>query len=375
MITTALNMLFGDRVKHVVLVLGLSLAAFLITQQGAIFLGLMQRATGPVQNITQADLWVTDSSTRYISEFRPLSDSQLQAVRSAPGVEWAEPLFVGRGLVELPDGRIHFAQVLGIDRTTLIGQPPRMLQGSLDDLRRPNAVIIDETGRRKLGNLRIGDELKLNDRRAVVVGICQARGGFDGNTLIYTTLDQAYAFVPVGRKRLSYVLVKCADGANTQDVADAIGDGTHLVALTRAQLSDRTVRWVLRETGIGINFSITVLLGIIVGLVIAAAILYQFTTDNIRHFAVFKALGATSRQLALMVVAQAIVVGVNGFAIGIGFASAFALAGRSPEAQLVAYLPWQLPLFSAGAMTVCVALGSLLSLRRVIRVEPGMVFT
>jgi len=374
MLRIALAMLFGDRAKYLTLVLGLSFAALLIAQQGAIFLGLLTRATGPLQNMTQADLWVTDPATHYVSEFRALSDKEVQLVRSVPGVEWASPLFTGRGLVELADGRIHYSQILGIDRTTLIGQPPEMVEGSLDDLRIPDAVIIDTNGRDKLGGLKIGDELKLNERRAVVVGFCRAWGGFDGNVLVYTSIEQAFTFVPTGRRRVSYVLVKTRDDATSAEVARAIKERTGLAAFTRAELRDRTVGWVLRETGIGINFGITVLLGLIVGLVIAATILYQFTSDNIRHFAVFKAMGATSPQLTGMVAVQALIAGVIGYGIGVGGAGLFAMMGTKPEAQLVAYLPWQLLLAAFGAMMACVALGSLLSLHRVLTVEPGLVF-
>lgn len=374
MLRIALSMLFGDRTKYLTLVLGLSFASLLIAQQGAIFLGLLTRATGPLQNMLQADLWVTDSSTHYVSEFRALSEKEVQLVRSVPGVEWAEPIFTGRGLVELADGRIHYAQILGIDRSTLIGQPLEMVEGRLEDLRIPDAVIIDTNGRAKLGDLEIGDELKLNERRAVVVGFCRAWGGFDGNVLVYTSLEQAFTFVPTGRRRVSYVLVKLAEGADTAAVATAIREHTGLAAFTREQLRDRTVGWVLRETGIGINFGITVLLGLVVGLVIAATILYQFTSDNIRHFAVFKAMGASSRQLAVMVMAQAFVSGVVGYGIGVGGAGLFAMMGTRPEAQLVAYLPWQLLLASLVVMMGCVATGSVLSLHRVMTVEPGLVF-
>ena len=374
MFKVALSMLFGDRAKYLTLVLGLSFAALLIAQQGAIFLGLLTRATGPLQNMTQADLWVTDKATHYVSEFRALSEKEVQLVRSVKGVQWAEPLFTGRGLVELANGRIHYAQILGIDRSTLIGQPPEMVEGRLEDLRIPDAVIIDTNGREKLGGLEIGDELKLNERRAVVVGFCRAWGGFDGNVLVYTSLEQAFTFVPTGRRRVSFILVKVAEGATQSVVAQAIAEKTGLAAFTRAELRDRTIGWVLRETGIGINFGITVLLGLIVGLVIAATILYQFTSDNIRHFAVFKAMGATSRQLAGMVISQAAISGVIGYGIGVGAAGIFAMMGTRPEAQLVASLPWQLLLSALAAMMGCVAIGSLLSLHRVITVEPGLVF-
>ena len=49
----ALRMLFGDRAKYVTLVLGLAFAALLMNQQGAIFMGLLNQATGPLQNVTQ----------------------------------------------------------------------------------------------------------------------------------------------------------------------------------------------------------------------------------------------------------------------------------------------------------------------------------
>ena len=86
-----MRMLFGDRTKYVTLVLGLAFAALLMNQQGAIFLGLLAQATGPLQNVTQPDLWVTDPDTPWIAEYRSLEDRKLARVRSVPGVEWAEP--------------------------------------------------------------------------------------------------------------------------------------------------------------------------------------------------------------------------------------------------------------------------------------------
>lgn len=370
----ALTMLFGDRVKYVTLVIGLAFAALLIAQQGAIFLGLLTLATGQLQNVRQPDLWVTDPATQYVSEYRSLSDRELERVRSVPGVEWASPFFSSRGLAELADGGIYTCGVIGVDRSSLIGQPPAMVEGRLEDIRIPDAVIVDTLGAKKLGNLRIGDSFKLNERRALVVGICRARGSFDGNVQVYTTIERALAYVPTGRKPLSYILVKAQEGEPIPELAERITDRTSLAAFTNEQLSRRTIDWILRETGIGINFGITVLLGLIVGLVVSAAILYQFTSDNIRHFAVFKAMGARSTQLATMVVLQALVAGVLGYGIGIGFAGIFGIAGSDPEAQLVAMLPWQLMAITFAAMLLCVVAGSMLSLRRVVGVEPGMVF-
>ena len=59
----ALKMLVGDRAKFLGIVLGLTFAAALITQQGSIFCGLMLRTCAQITDITGADLWVMDPAS------------------------------------------------------------------------------------------------------------------------------------------------------------------------------------------------------------------------------------------------------------------------------------------------------------------------
>ena len=367
-------MLVGDKAKFLALVLGLSFAVLLIAQQGSIFLGLLFRATGFLQNITTPDLWVADPYTRYIGEIRPMSESDLPRVRSIPGVAWVEPFLTTRATIELPNGAFKTGQLLGIDRNTLVGRPPKMLAGSIEDLRIPNAVIIEKSSQSKLANVGVGDPLRLNDHRAIVVGICRARLGFESNALIYTTYRNALQFVPTSRDKLPFMMVKVKKGVSVAAVQKRINAMKTVAAFTPEQMRWRTIRFILVETGIGINFGITVLLGFIVGLVVAAAIFYQFTLENLRYFAVLKAMGATRWTLVKMIILQAMFVGLIGYGIGVGGAGAFSLLGRSPGSELATYFPWQLMLGSLGAMIVCVSAGSLLSLRRVLTLEPAIVF-
>ncbi|MEX2219158.1 MAG: ABC transporter permease [Phycisphaerales bacterium] len=374
MFSVALKMLLGDRGKYLSLVMGLAFAVLLITQQGSIFLGLMLRATGPLQNISQADLWVTDPHVKWVSETRNLSDADLNRVRSVPGVAWAEPFFNIRAVAELPGGNFRSVNIVGISRSTMVGRPPEMLEGRLEDLRIADAVIVEDSARGKLEDPQIGTVLKLNDRRAVVVGFARAKAGFDSPAIVFTTYPNAVNFVPLGRNKLSYVLVGVKDGVDRREVQARINRVPGLAALTPDEMRWRTVRFIMAETGIGINFGITVLLGFIVGLVVSAAIFYQFTVDNLRNFAVLKAMGARRATLIGMILLQAVVVGVVGFGIGVGGAGLFSLAGRKPGAELAVYFPWQLMFVALFAMVACVSLGSLLSLSRVLRLEPAVVF-
>lgn len=378
----ALRMLLGDRAKYLALVVGLAFAVLLIAQQGSIFLGLLLRSTGPLQNVNQPDLWVTDPYVRYISEARFLSDVDLQRVRSVSGVAWAEPFFNARGIVELPGGSYKSVNVVGIDRTTMIGQP-EVLVGNLEDLRAPDAVFLEEGSVRRLafpgpgGAMtvpRVGDVLKLNDRRAVIVGIVRAKSGFDSPAVMYTSFANAVSYVPLGRNSISFILVGVKPDADRDAVQAAISALPELKAFTRAQLTLVSIDFILKETGIGINFGITVTLGVIIGLAISAAIFYQFTLENLRNFAVLKAMGARARTLIGMVFLQAIWVGLIGFGIGVGVAGAFSLLGRRPAAELSTFFPWQLLVGALGSMMLCVVVSSLVSLTKVLRLEPAVVF-
>jgi putative ABC transport system permease protein len=371
----ALRMLFGDRTKYITLVLGLAFAALLMNQQGAIFLGLLRQATGPLQNVTQNDLWVADPDTPWIAEFRALPDQKLARVRSVPGVAWAEPFFNGIAVCELDSGTFKRVQIVGISRSTLAGGPPEMIEGRIEDLWIPDAIVVERKSLERLGGAKVGDVLKINDRRAVIVGVCKARLGFEGNAVIYTTFDNATRFTPVGRERISYILVKVKDGFDKLAVRDAISALGDVQAFTTQEFTDRSKRFIVVATGIGINFAVTILLGLVVGLLLSASIFYQFTVENLRHFAVLKTMGTRTPTLLGMILLQALLVGVIGFGIGVGAAGLFAILSTKAESELQVQFPWQLLVGSFVATLATIMLASLISVRRVITVSPGQVFS
>src|SRR6266446_823833 len=206
----ALKMLVGDKAKFFGIILGLTFAALLITQQGSIFCGLMCRTAGQVFDITGADLWVMDANVRYVDDVKPMIENNLYRVRGVDGVLWAVPLYKGIARAKLnsigTDGTRHeiIEQVilLGLDDASLVGAPPptRMLAGDLTRLRQPDAVIVDSARLRKLypgeawqqetrpGERNhpqndtegttipfydrfLGRRLEMNDHRAVIVGV------------------------------------------------------------------------------------------------------------------------------------------------------------------------------------------------------------
>jgi putative ABC transport system permease protein len=383
MIYVALRMLMGDRGKYFGILFGLTIASFLITQQMSIFIGLMTRTYGFITDSGLADVWAMDPKVQFIDDIKPLQDTQLLRVRGVEGVDWAVPLYKGILKARLDNGNFQACNVIGLDDATLIGGPATMLEGRLEDLRRADAIIIDQNGAEgklaKRGSdgkpipARVGSTLELNDHRAVVVGICRVSRTFQSQPVVYTTYTRATTFAPMERKLLSFIQVKAKPGLAPRQLADRITKSTGLAAYTKAVFEDITIRYFMKYTGIPVNFGIAVLLGFLVGTAIAGMMFYNFTLENLKYFAALKAMGATNLKLLTMVVVQALLVGSIGFGVGTGLAAWFG-SYFGTRTELAFRLPWQVLAGTGAAIAVICTFASLISLWKVVRLEPAVVF-
>lgn len=466
----ALKMLVGDKAKFFGIVMGLTFAALLITQQGSIFCGLMCRTAGQIFDVTGVDLWIMDANVRYIDDVKPMIENNLYRVRGVDGIEWAVPLYKGNGRAKVnSDGQkrdpltgrpqldprtgkpvivrhevIEQVVLLGLDDSSMVGAPPteRIYAGRLSDLRKPDAVIVDNTRlmklfpgedysqepklpglveraadgingllastglcRRPTGSssaekLRarqeqfyrrfLGRDLEMNDHRAIIVGVCEATRTFQSNAVVYTTYSRAKQFIPQERKVLSYVLAK-VEGTGRFDrpgeplheaearweklrktAASRIQTQTGLRARTSQEFIWDTIDYFLKYTGIPVNFGITAALGFLIGTAIAGQTFYLFTLDNLKQFGALKAMGATNGRIVGMILLQALIVGWLGYGIGVGLAALFGETTKGGE--LAFFMPWQLlPISAASILFICI-LASILSVRRVLVLEPAVVF-
>jgi putative ABC transport system permease protein len=384
MIGVALKMLLGDKLKYLALVAGLAFAALLVTQQASIFLGYTLRTGAWIRDTGAADLWVMDPQLVFTEDNKPMLERALYQVRGVDGVDWAVPMYKGWLTVRLPDGTRVTSRLIGLDDASLVGGPPEMVSGRLEDLRRDRAVIIhaDQASdglllKRGLEGegprpLRIGDTLGVRDHGLEVVGTFRSAPEFFWDPLVYTTYSRALQVAPPDRRMTGYVLVKCKPGTDVQTVAQRIEERTGLEARTSAEFEDVTMWFVLVKTGILVNFGFTILLGFVVGALAAGQTFYMFVLDNLRHYAALKAMGATSGTLALMVGAQLMVAAFVGYGVGLGAACLTTLAPAS--SGLAFEMPWQVPALGFAAIMVCAGIAGGIALLRVLRVDPALVF-
>lgn len=373
----ALKMLFGDRAKYIGLVFGVAFSTLLINQQCGIFVGLISRSASIIDDTPEANIWVMDPGVKNLDTVFPLRDTELARVRGVPGVGWAVPYFKAMATVRTRSGELESALLIGADDNSLIGIPARCVLGDPFDLKRPDSVAVakDAFGKVWRGEeISLGKTLELNDRRAVVVAIVEDSPKFTSSITFYTRYSQALKYTNNGRNQLSFILVRSAEGEDPLKVAAAIKSQTGLLALTSDQFRAKAIQYVIDNTGIPVSFATVIGLGIIVGVAVVGLMFNLFVLENLRHFAALKAIGIKNRRLLMMVLLQAAVVGLVGYALGLGAAATFfETAGRSPNFRGF-YLPWQVAVASGFIAAGIMLLASLVALRRVMFVDPAIVF-
>lgn len=395
MVRFAVRMLVGDAVKSGGVVLGVLFCAFLITHMLSMVSGMLVRTYALVSDIPQADVWVMDPATEYVDEPAGLPSTALERVRSVPGVEWAMPLYSGSLRTRMPSGRFRSVLVIGVDDATLTGAPVAMISGSVLDLRRADAVIVDKStsetllrmpldipGRHPGVNmpdfsgpdraLEIGDELLLNDHRTVVVGVADLGPRFLGRPLLYTTYSRALEISPPQRNLLSFVLVKAAGGRSAADVAARVQDTTGLRARTSPEFCRDTLWYYVVVSGVVSRIIFMTAMAVFVGVSVSALLLFIFTAENARYYVTFMALGASTRTVIGMIVVQAVLCGAMGYGLGVGCSALLGFVVRTPAMPYL--LMWQTMVFTGVVVLMVSTVSAVLSMFKVARLDVAAVF-
>ncbi|HYS54332.1 MAG TPA: ABC transporter permease [Thermoanaerobaculia bacterium] len=373
----ALRMLTADRSKYLGLIFAIAFCTFLLQNQTSIFAGILRRTGSQIADITDASVWVMDPKTEYFEQTKPLKDTDLLRVRGVDGVGWAVRLFKGSPVAKTESGKYAVCFMIGIDDDTLIGAPRKMLLGRWQDLQHPNSVIVDRAGYRLLypgEPERLGRPIELNDHRVTIVGISDPSAPFLSFPVMHARYSEAVQFQGQERKQLSYVLAKPTAGLTPEQLCSRIEKATGLRARTTDQFRWDCIRYYLKNTGIPVNFGITIFIALVVGTVVAGQTFYLFTIDNLRQFGTLKAIGVADRTLVGMILLQALNAGAIGFAIGTGMEVVFVEIFLQKIATRGLILLWQSVAIAAACIVFVVLIASWLSIRRVLRLEAATVF-
>lgn len=393
MFAIAWRMLAADRAKFLGLLFGIAFTSFLVTFAGAFFCGFMTQGFSLVSENGEADVWVMDPAVESVEQTINLPDSALARVRGVAGVREAMPLALGNVEVRFPNGRFQSFQVIGVDEATLAGAPA--LQGApATGLRGQGLVVVDPGGTDgKLDTPRLaadrwpsdgahldvpmrelapGDEVMANDRLLRVLARSEGLPRFPPRPLMYATLATAYDILPIERHRLTFVMVGAAAGTDPRELAARIQARTGLKARSAADFKADTVHWYLVNSEDVGDIGAMLVLAMTMGFGVTGIMLYIFTYENQRQYAVLKALGAEPRTLVQMVLAQAGACAVIGTGIGLGVCGVVGVVVS--RFGFPFRMMWFTPLAGMLGVALVALTAAAFSVRPVLRLEPGVVF-
>ena len=373
----ALRMLTGDRAKYFGLVFAIAFCTFLLENQTSIFANIMKRTASQILDVTDAEVWVMDPQTEYWEQTKALKDTDLTRVRGVPGVQWAVRLFKGSPVARTLDGKFAVSFLIGIDDATLAGAPRKMLLGSWERLREPDSVVIDQAGYILLfpdQPLALDRILEMNDHRVTIVGISDASAPFASLPVMHTRYSEAINFLGRERAQLSFIIARPGPGVSPKALTSRIQAHTGLRARTTQEFMWDCINYYLHNTGIPVNFGITIAVALVVGAVVAGQTFYLFTLENLKQFGALKAIGVTNLRLVGMILLQAFTAGTLGFSIGTGMAATFFEIFLRKLATRGIVLMWECVALTAACIFLVVIVASILSIRRVLVLEPATVF-
>jgi len=172
----------------------------------------------------------------------------------------------------------------------------------------------------------------------------------------------------------TFFLVQLEKGANRDAVQKELQRRLPDVeVLTKAELKSRSIDQWLFGTGAGASLIGGALLGILVGTVIVAQTLYSSTKDHLNEFATLRALGSSSSYIHKVILAQAGLSAVLGYALGMTISMIiifFSLNSALPIIMTPALAFW-LFVLTAGMCSI----SAVAAIMKVTKIDPAMVFS
>ena len=364
--------LMHDKVRLAVTLTGIVFAVVLIVVEMGLFLGFTV-TTSSIIDKSNVDLWIVSRHTPYIEQGAAFSERKLYQVLATPGVASAEKYVVRFAQWKTPNGGEQSVQVVGFNPYTGMGGPWNVVQGDVNDLKTPDAVMVDELYAKKLGVTGMGEVFEIDGRRARVVGFTRGIRAFTTTPYVFTSFKNAQGYARLQEDQTFFLLVRAVPGADVSELRRTLESRLRDVdVLTTAKFSSMTRFYWMFTTGAGVAVLIAALLGLVVGVVVVAQTIYATTMDHIREYGTLKAMGAPNSYIYKVIITQAGIAAVVGYGLAMLVSFFVVRASQTGGAAILLPLPMAVGIFFL-TLLMCVS-AAVVSINKVTSLDPAMVF-
>jgi len=328
---------------------GIGMLLMVVMGMGGIYRGVIEDAILLIDQ-TDADIWVVQRDTRGpFAEVSRVPRTLVHRLAAVPGVESSRE-FVYHTIQREHEGRPIRIAVLGLSWPDDHGEWIPLIAGRPLE-QNHFEMIADKT----LG-LHLGEKVRLGKETYTVVGISTGMIGTSGDGIAFFTIADAQAvqldkppealrldrevrraqmaendmsastpaltervarasneLPSIAPPEMSAALVRVAPGASVEEAASTISGWGDVSVYTQQQQKDLLLKGSVEKIRQQIGL-FRVLLTIIAA-IIMALILYTLTLDKIHSIALLKLIGAPNRVILGLIIQQALVLGVSGYAI------------------------------------------------------------
>jgi putative ABC transport system permease protein len=367
--------LLNERTRVALTLVGVTFAVVLMFFDIGAYLGFVSASSVLIDH-AEADIWVTLENSHNFDASRPFPERKLWKARQIKGVASAEPMAKGWGQMKLTSGSTETVMIVGFDPEAGMGLPWNFRAGSVRKLKVDDTIIIDQSSVRRLEGLGMDDTVEIADTAVKVVGISEDVKSFTTYPTLFANYETAKRLASVyrmtGSDQTTFILVRVAPGYGIPDVARRLRQIGGVAVYTKDEFSRQTRNYWIVQTGMGVGFGLTALLGFAVGMVIVGQTIYSSTLERLREYGTLKAIGATSRELVNLIAYQAVVYAGCGYIAGVAIMMTARPAYEGLGLKLV-----MTPAIGAAMLVITVAMclgASIASARKALGVDPALVF-
>ena len=323
----AAEILWFERRRYFAGVLAVAFSAVLMAVQGGVLVGLVSTVSAPV-DVSEAEIWIAARHTPSADNGGPIDSRWRNRLMMHPGIAQTDEYVEEYSRWWNPKSGMVLLIICGLNLSDQSLGPIAKLSPELRiALSEPGSVAVNRDDKKKLGVQKEGDIAQINGHAVRVVGFLDDMSSMTGCYL--------FCSVPTARRLLRYhddqttfLLARTTKETTVRDVIKDLKKTQDFDVFTKNELSSKSRWYWILETKSGLAVGFTAVLGLLVGAVVTSQTLYSATATMIRELAVLKALGVPNWRMNLLVIQQAMIIGIVGLIIGIPFSMALESLGN-----------------------------------------------
>jgi len=371
--TLASRNLFQDRLRFIAALIGIVFSVVLVMVQMGLYFGFGRMITTMIDHVS-TDLWIVSNGVKCFEDLSLLQTGMQKRLLAIDGVAEVVPVVVGFSAWSLPDGAMTPVFVVGSDIAAGGLSPWNVVEGTVQSLTVPGTVAVDRSYYDRLGVSGIGATSRIRGLPVTVGAVTDGIRSFTTTPYVFTNLGSAQSYIGLPASFTSHFLVRLKTKADVEGIRQNIlSNISGIQALTPDQFREQSRSFWLFGTGAGAALLAGVLLSAIVGTAIVAQTLFSSTKDHLYEFATLRAIGASNGYIYKVIVCQAVLSAVIGFAIAALIGTAVVHFTAKNALQIVITPSLMIELFLV-TVVMCVV-SAIAAIIRVIRVDPAIVLT